>query len=204
MMPFRVRESKLSFPFKIEDHVAVTWKNTTIVWAGYDEDTSTTLSVVYCHQSGTQFNWISTNVSTGFSTGMTLSQILIRTNYVEIQLIRHSGEWIKRETSGDIPCEAYEATAEVIHDSMYVLGAFPGPVHSLDLNNWIWSRVSPLGNPPQGFTWNMTSWVYREKIYCFGGEHTLEDDLTNQLLCYNPASNQWEWPGTKNIWISTD
>ena len=154
-MPFRVQKTGFKFPFKVEDHVAVTWKNTTIVWGGYDENTSTSLSVVHCHQSG---------------------------------------EWTKRETGGDIPCEAYEATAEVIHDAMFVLGAFPGPVHSLDLNSWTWTRISPGGDPPEGYTWNMTSWVYRDKIFCFGGEHSYRDEQTNQLICYNTNSNTWEWP----------
>ena len=83
MVPFRVRKTGLMFPFKIENHVAVTWKDTTIVWGGYDETTSTSLSAVYSHRSG---------------------------------------EWSKRETSGDVPCEAYEATAEVVRDAMFVLG----------------------------------------------------------------------------------
>ena len=74
------------------------------------------------------------------------------------------------------------------------LGASPGPVHSLDLNTWTWARISPSGNAPQGYTWNMTSWVYEDKIFCFGGEHSSEDDLTNQLICYNTASDTWEWP----------
>ena len=55
MTPFRVHKTGLKFPFKIEDHVAVTWKNTTIVWGGYNENTSTSLSEVNCHQSG---EWI--------------------------------------------------------------------------------------------------------------------------------------------------
>lgn len=109
-----------------------------------------------------------------------------------------SGEWIKRKTSGEIPDETgyLKRAVEVINDSMFIMDTNIRLVYSLDLNTWTWTRISPLGNPPQDIQ-DATSWTYRGKMYCFGGsgwKNEVEWTRTNQLFCYNTIDNAWEHP----------
>ena len=93
-------------------------------------------------------------------------------------------------------------------------------IHSLDLNSWSWTRYTPSGPPPMKACSKMSSWVHNGKIYFFGGETALThkpkdgqheypsclrvqkchideeffDNTTNQLFCYNPHTDVWEWP----------
>ena len=152
-------------------HVAVTWKDYTIIWSGTCADPT----------------------------------------FVNYHL---HGEWVWQKTSGDLPENHYFATAVVIKDNMVVVGGGwrvnTNYVYMLDLKVWSWTKVTPGGIAPLMHTQGCSSWVYKNKMYCFGGEiYDHEGDLssypsylevssdteyTNQLFCYNITTNCWEWP----------
>ena len=128
------------------------------------------------------------------------------------------GEWVWQKTSGDLPANGYFATAVVIEDKMFVVGghrANTNCVYILDLKAWTWNKVTPNGTAPLRHKQACSSWVYQNKMYCFGGEiDQYEVDLssypsylevssgqfnvyTNQLFGYNIITNCWEWPDVK-------
>ena len=142
-------------------HVAVTWKDYTIIWGG----THFHPSFVYYHLHG---------------------------------------EWVWQKTYGDLPKERIFATAVVIKDKMVVVGGRrtnTNDVYILDLNAWTWSKVTPEGIPPlKGTSGGGSSWVYENKMYCFGGKIDAPGPYlvyTNQLFCYNISTNCWEWPNVE-------
>ena len=108
-----------------------------------------------------------------------------------------SGEWILKETSGDIPqkcsmpCNGSacnessigqrRASPQVINDQMFVLGSPCGDgaaLYSLDLRSWVWTRLSPSGTPPKRNIWLASSFVHIGKLYFFGG--TIGIDLPGE------------------------
>ena len=108
--------------------------------------------------------------------------------------INLSGNWIKKVTSGDIPRLQVQVgsgnTAQVINDKMYVISQFSNhrvraTIHTLDLNTWIWTIITPNG-PQPSLRSNLNSWVYNEKMYNFDGE--------GEVFNYNISNNTWEWP----------
>ena len=110
-----------------------------------------------------------------------------------------SGKWIKKLTSGDMPeCNSIGTKrGHVIEDKLYVLDlAFIAVIYCLDLETWIWSRFTPNGTPPATSIWAFSSWAYKGKIFCFGGNINF-GRKTNQLFCYNVSNNSWEWPEQK-------
>ena len=172
MKPFWVQKSGVELPIRLEGHRAFAWKDTIIVWGGRDKYDPTSRR--------------------NFGNDASFSVVYSH----------QSGIWKKIETNGDPPSDAYEVSAQVINDTMYVLGASPGPMHCLDLNSWTWKRLTPGGNPPTDYTWNVASWAYKDKIFCFGGTYSSDDDdedeePSNQLFCYNTTRNTWEWPEQK-------
>ena len=56
-VPFSIQEAEDPFPFPITDHVAVRWRESIVIWGGYNyhESQPTDGSVVYCHSKG---KWI--------------------------------------------------------------------------------------------------------------------------------------------------
>ena len=177
-----ITESQL--PFKRAKHFAVSWKESVIIWGGCNETETfeERVSVIYLHVSG---------------------------------------KWIRKETSGDILNSDHYAFVRVLDNTMYVLvqgqckkgpcrDCNTYPVYCLDLNRWSWTRFIPSGIPPLKGSKIVTasSWVYKGKIYGFGGEAigdhqnypgypsylNVRFGTSNQLFCYNISKNCWEWP----------
>ena len=166
-------------------HVTVTWKDYTIIWGGVRFDPS----FVYYHLCG---------------------------------------EWVWQKTSGDVPISTniygdvlkrcvYD-TAVVNQDTMIVMGAKnhnASYVHILDLKTWNWTKITPKGTPPLKGSRACSSWLYKGKMYCFGGTNWVyEKDLSlypsylktsdgtqgqysNQLFCFNITTQCWEWPNIR-------
>ena len=107
-----------------------------------------------------------------------------------------SGEWIEKDTSGDIPpySRGYDVMVHVVKDKMIVIytrgsGAYEVVMHSLDMNTWAWTRFHPQGTLFR--RWGMSSWVHNGKIYCFGGAY--DDHHFNDLHCFgNNDHMSWE------------
>lgn len=95
-------------------------------------------------------------------------------------------------------------------------------IFALDLLSWTWTKLSPKGVPPLRCD-KLSSWTHGGKVYGFGGFGSApvddyEDDeeypsfmrvvfdfygstsrcWNNQLFCYDPSSNRWEWPSMAN------
>ena len=95
-----------------------------------------------------------------------------------------SGEWIQKETNGDIPWKCPQLRCctcsrlqqpQVINDQMFVLTKWGceddgGVLHILDLKTWTWKKVTPKGAPPARKSYAMRTWLYLGKLYFFGGE----------------------------------
>ena len=175
--------TKSHAPFRRTCHFATSWKDAVIIWGGYSqtEFIEERTSVLYLHVSG---------------------------------------KWIRKETSGDILMSEHCVSVNILDNKMYVLvqggQCINGPcrdcdtlpIYCLDLNSWTWSRLIPSGIPPLRGSSYITSWLYKENIYFFGGESFEEDQIcheypsylkvrsgtSNQLFCYNISKNCWEWP----------
>ena len=108
-----------------------------------------------------------------------------------------SGEWIRRDTRGFVPEPSWNVVVQVVGDRMIVMDMVEDDedsytiVCSLDLNSWTWIGLTPNGTPPSIPFFDGGTWVHNEKSYCFGGR---DYNYTNQLFCYNPSKNSWEWP----------
>ena len=105
----------------------------------------------------------------------------------------HSGTWVKKETTGDIPRQLLEK-AHIINDTLVVLGTTIDVeiVHTLNLKTWVWTRLYTYGTPgtlPSTMC-GVCTWVHKGRIYCFGGGTF--DLPSNQLLCYDPSNNTWQ------------
>ena len=164
-VPFNIQKATTSFPCPVTAHVALTWRNSVVIWGGSSPpEARRDLSVVYHHSSG---------------------------------------EWIRMETRGDVPEHAIQTSVRVIEDQLIMVDANyyncdTATVHSLDLNNGMWTKHIPSGSPPRK-TFLMGTWVHGRKLYCFGGytQYTQSGGMTyatNQLFCYNSLNNSWEWP----------
>ena len=106
-------------------------------------------------------------------------------DYKSVLFFHKSGKWTKKYTYGDFPTWSRDPCAQVVNDKMFVFGNDNEKlvVHSLDLHTWRWEKLAPNGTLPFEKCWNITSWVYHGKIYCFGG-NTLEypHGASNQLF----------------------
>ena len=112
------------------------------------------------------------------------------------------GKWVRQETTGDVPNNGdycRYAMTEVLDDKMFVLGQNQTEdtyIYCLDLNTWVWTSFTPNGAPPKTEPRRMSSWVYNNKIYFFGGAGIFWWNKIEfiGLFCYNIAKNSWEWP----------
>ena len=94
-------------------------------------------------------------------------------------------------------------------------------IWSLDLLTYVWSKLSPSGVPPLRCD-KTAVWAYRGRVYIFGGfgpppttsqtvkvgnlfdfcedpgssQSMYNRGWSNQLVCYNTATDAWEWPAT--------
>lgn len=116
------------------------------------------------------------------------------------------GKWMPRKTSGDVPSYRCGSGAVVHKDTMYIMcGASRGmnyqdysnDIHALNLNTWTWKKLDPKGSPPIKCAY-LSTWLHDGKVYGFGGEISEDpQECSNQLFCYNVASNCWEWPSAR-------
>ena len=101
----------------------------------------------------------------------------------------HSGDWMKKKTTGNIPLWYHGAGYQVIKDTLFVVDM--DKIFALDLNNWIWSRFDPGGIQLPSFSSAVQSWVHNGKIYLLDDWNNAP--ANNQLCCYNLAENAMEW-----------
>ena len=122
----------------------------------------------------------------------------LRPNLGRCTVLQHiRGKWTTRETSGDLPTWVYYRGAQVVNDKMIVFGPNKNGgmyIHCLDLHSWIWTKLSPRGNPCSKRS-GASSWAHKGKIYYFGGHH--DKTANNQVVSYNISTNSWEWPNAR-------
>ena len=130
--------------------------------------------------------------------------------------------WTTRITTGEVPPGQVSAVAAVLDHFMYVVAGRTADseckedIWALNLKTFVWSKLSPEGVPPLRCC-ATSAWSHGDKIWMFGGQGTppsanqdiqlglcggeylpLYDDqgLSNQLVCYDTATNAWEWPAS--------
>lgn len=165
---FQITKSQNPFPEKRHCLKAVAWKNSIIVLGGFSccRDEVT-------HAPGSVYYY------------------------------HCSGKWLRKEAIGHTPpihiCNG--GVVEVLNDTIVVIvDDFRNrwTPYSLCLLTWTWKRLEPGGHPPPAEPFGcqyMSSWVYNEKVYIFGGSGLKEEFETAysiNLSCYNPSANNWE------------
>ncbi|XP_075591877.1 kelch domain-containing protein 2 isoform X2 [Dermatophagoides farinae] len=124
----------------------------------------------------------------------------------------------------DMPLERSNACATIINDHLYMFGGFSeegnlNTLYRLNLCTLKWCRIKPNNDngrlEPLPCDKNVC-WEYDEKFYLFGGygpvPRVWNEDFNfqfifdtsshwhyvrgwnNQLVCYDPEKNCWEWP----------
>ena len=127
----------------------------------------------------------------------------VSTSHVDYHV---SGKWTRIVTTGESPPSSSGIVnqVQVVNGKMMVLDAdrcCHSIIYSLDLKMWMWERFIPSGIQPPKSTF-MSSFLYDEKIYFFGGKTKLTEDPVNgsihgHLFCYNIETNAWEWPNVE-------
>ncbi|XP_065202038.1 kelch domain-containing protein 2-like [Planococcus citri] len=177
-------------------HVSVLYEDSIYVWGGYSETP-----------------WRSRR----------LHQFRYYSPSEVIRLDSFYGYWEVLTTTGDIPAAAAGSCALEYNSHMYVFGGFVHSItHSmnllyrLNLKTMVWDLIKPMGLSPVPCD-KLAGWVYNNNLYFFGGFgylpekvpettsiHFYRDDSSydstrprgwnNQLFCYNPSTNSWEYP----------
>ena len=178
MLP-KVQDEKYVPSFKGAGYLAVTWNDVIIVW------NSIKLSLDLHHDG----EWISKKINGDIP----------KFDGCESANVLGDKLWLL----GGTKCV-------VIDEQLYQYIS----VFTLDLQSWTWSKVEPGGSQPMSMiplVMGNASWEYDGKIYCFGAfsprerfkseeiqpsymTYTLSYDGSAHVICYNIASNQWEWP----------
>ena len=172
--------------FKGNNFVAVTWKESTIIWDG----------VVHRHLAGQWQKMQTTGEAPARTRRPDLSMDYFNKNLAYNDLSKH-------------------ITAEVIEDKMYLLQlAYKSPIlmviYRLDLIEWRWDKIAPGGgNPSRIANGVISSWPYKEKVFLLVGRKDRDESglvnhdeamsdfvlsSTNKLICYNTTTNNWEYP----------
>ena len=100
----------------------------------------------------------------------------------------HQGEWIRKQTTGDVPQGYHSAASQVTNDRLFVVDL--DRISALDLNTWTWSRFFPSGIQLSSQSSGVQSWVHNGKIYLLDDWF---DDIYMHLCCYNVEDNSLEW-----------
>ena len=154
---FRITKSQDPFPVKRQGLKAVTWKNSIIVLGGFTDDVT--------HDPGSECYY------------------------------HCSGKWLRQETNGDTPPRHFciGGVVEVLNDTIVVIiddSRNRWTPYCLCLLTWTWTRLEPGGHPPPAEPFDckhMSSWVYNEKIFMFGGYGFDEED---ELACGSGPRNE--------------
>ncbi|OTF78681.1 kelch domain-containing protein [Euroglyphus maynei] len=121
-----------------------------------------------------------------------------------------------------MPLERSNACATIINDYLYMFGGFSeegnlNTLYRLNLCTLKWRRMKPVVGRLEPLPCDKNvCWEYDEKFFLFGGygpvPRVWNEDFTfqflfdtsshwhyvrgwnNQLVCYDPDTNQWEWP----------
>ena len=137
-----------------------------------------------------------------------------------IMFNRITQRWTTRMTTGEVPPGLTGAAAAVLDHFMYVVAGwtcseYKEDIWALNLKTFVWSKLSPEGVPPLK-CYDTAAWSHGDKIWMFGGcgdppsanqetelglcggryvpLHGGKRGFSNQLVCYNTATNAWEWP----------
>ena len=182
----RPKEASLS---QRSGHTAVTYGETVLVWGGWREDQDSP------HPG---------------------SELMVFNSITQ--------RWTTMITTGEVPPGQVSAVAAVLDHFMYVFAGraergYKEDIWALNLKTFVWSKLSPEGVPPLR-CYNTAGWSHEGKIWLFGGRGDPptdnqnlhlglcggsyvplngEEGFSNQLVCYNTATNAWEWPASSGI-----
>ncbi|PSN36875.1 Kelch domain-containing protein 2 [Blattella germanica] len=185
--------------YRRSGHVAVMYKNWMIVWGGYvDHEQETPISQITSSYHNTDELWIYDCSNELWDRTLTKGDIPPR----------NSGS-----------CGVLHGDMLYIFGGFHGLsdpGAMDGnsnQLYRLDLRTLTWEWLHPTGNQPTPCD-KLAGWEYMGKMYFFGGfgpqpeygapfEYVIDNSTepsgwargwNNQLVVYNPKTNEWEWP----------
>ena len=112
--------SLLSFVHKRAGHVAVTWKDITMIWGGHmmPPDKNDPI-IVYCHRNG---KWFPKTTGGDIPIAREGASAAVVEDTLYLMCGRCSNYWEDKELMSDI--------------------------YALDLNSWNWTKLTPTGSPP--------------------------------------------------------
>ena len=165
-LTFTIKRSEIPFPHAQANLVAVAWNNAIIVlrWLG----SGVQRYHVYLHIAGQRFQ---------------------KKTYGAIP---------QKCRSGPVCSCSKLQQPHVFNDKMFVLANWGcevdgGVLHILDLKTWTWKRVTPKGAPPLRKSFFMTSWLYMEKLYFFGGMTRAEQPENKDMDDYPSYIKMHRW-----------
>ena len=215
-------------------HIAVTHRGRGIVWGGYEEnqvdnDQYLPSSEIMIYNSLTQ-TWMAKRTTGDVPTkcsGAAATVIgdmmyvvagfhKIMISMKELRARRHGHSVVGHMSDSDNDSDSEEEEAEMF-DTVEISNS----IWSLDLEKYVWIKLSPSGEPPLRCD-KTAAWSHGDKVYIFGGfgpppsltQETKVGNLfefcedpqsnqsaynrgwTSQLVCYNTCTNSWEWPVT--------
>lgn len=166
-------------------HIAVSYKGKLLVWGGYMEFSDPSETATHHHAT---------------------DELFIYETFSEL--------WERKLLKGDIPPRSSGGCGVVLQDTLYLFGGveeFDGntnDLYALNLLTLTWTLLKPKGIPPIPCE-KLVGWEHEGKLYFFGGfgpipdrhvffQFVIDDETgsawNNQFFCYNPQTNNWEWP----------
>nr|CAD7426041.1 unnamed protein product [Timema monikensis] len=160
--------------------------------------------------------------------GIEIGDSRIRSNFLPVvNSWRSFSHRTRVLTKGDIPPRSSGSCGILLDDFLYVFGGFchyfgenaegnSNMLHRLHIPSRTWELLNPAGRPAPTPCDKLAGWVYKDKLYFFGGfgprpdlerfQYEMDQSTVysamprgwnNQLVVYNTATNCWEWPKMK-------
>ena len=194
--PFKIMRSADQLPHKRVRHMAVTWKNTTIVYGGFalEEPRIDQLSVLFIHKSG---KWTKKNTYGDFPTWSQLSGAHVvndrmfvfdddQNKMVVYSLDLHTWTWEMRSPNGTLPFGKGSALSSWVYaGKIYCFGGYKHSegasnqlfCYNISTNSWEWPYTR--GNKPSPRL-QSSSIISEETVLVYGGishENIVHNDL---------------------------
>ncbi|VEN50923.1 unnamed protein product [Callosobruchus maculatus] len=158
-----------SVPPARDGHTACKWKNYMIVFGGYEEETDAFGRSIYYLNLDTM-HWTYVNIS-GEEPSM---RDFHTTVCIGDRMYMFGGR-------GTLPSQWYMPPQERYCNQLWYL----------DLNNFVWHKVPVSGHVPPGRR-SHSAFVYKEKMYIFGGYNSLHEKHFNDMYQFDPETSVWK------------
>jgi len=131
----------------------------------------------------------------------------VTTNHCLLLSDTHGGKFSKLRVRGDVPPPRERCSASLVGKKIYIFGGYNrGPdlyynsLYCFESETLTWHKIEPRGTPPERRCGH-SSCVIDGKMWIFGGRGKAKMgdswfsgttlNYTNDLHCYDPATNEW-------------